>query len=1077
MYASHRTTNSRPRRWRCARAVLLAAALVGPTWAQESQPAPVTWLTTLDEGYTQARAARRPILVDVGATWCSWCRKLEREMQQAEVQSELARWTLVRLDADKSETAVRSLGVGPIPALRIVAATGQVLAAHDGYLPAPQLVAWLRQQYPSAAAIPTAELLDTAAPTGDALAALVKLLEHSDATLRESAIRRLMPHARVAAPAVVAAFERGGLALRLGTFELLSAWRGPTAEIDPWQPETITAPRLAALRTWAEDVPEAAADGRAASSATAATGSTAALDLEFNTLLRTDDVAELAAVIERLARGGGDVLPVVYERLKQCDTDRDRERLTRVRYRVVARPELALTWADGLARLAATDPTTRHAAAQELAARATAGDGPLLLELFSNPDALVREISLRALRSVGGASADEALLGLLQDPEPNVRAAVLKQLTEKPAPELIARVAEYAAGETDADLLVHAARVFRSSATEASIGALRKLLEHPNWRVRAEAAEAIGEIVRANYRMAADKKADLYVELIRRLDDEDGFVASRAVAGLADVDLIAAVEPLARVATRHPEVAPEALRLLAREELRQKALPFLREFCNSDNPATRAAAITALCQAGADGNEPELLRLLADAEPSVRRAAARALFGLLVTQRTGHAGGSGDSYTQYALKQAAGVPTTNKAPPAWTTGTIDPLVTLLGEEAPESQVAAALPLIALDHADAALPVLLEAAKANPALRPTAARAIGWLPVAQQASFQSAFVEMGADAETLGVLAHGIVGSAMKLALGATDLQLDFTSTDSQPTTQPFAPDDLLWQLLAADTSGDEVLRAINDALKRLYFGSENYYDSSRYTAAQRKRAIEAAAPRAKEGPDRQRVVALALLLDADTTRAAEAARAILDNAETSAALRADAMQILLLALPARDAERSAVEALTGADAGLRPVAVRYLTHGRTGVQSLRSSIWVSVINYNYNSNKDIKLDPPTGLTPEVLQPLLQDEQAEVAAGAAYLLALFKDRPALDTLLAYWREHAQTDDDWRRLAYRGVAAQEDSALLPVLEEIYRTFEKDDYAIRDFYWTIRNLQGPAALALRKQIRTDVGMDRLR
>ena len=34
-----------------------------------------------------------------------------------------------------------------------------------------------------------------------------------------------------------------------------------------------------------------------------------------------------------------------------------------------------------------------------------------------------------------------------------------------------------------------------------------------------------------------------------------------------------------------------------------------------------------------------------------------------------------------------------------------------------------------------------------------------------------------------------------------------------------------------------------------------------------------------------------------------------------------------------------------------------------------------------------------------------------------------------------------------------------------------------AIRDFYWAIRNMNGPEILALRKRIRDDVGMDNLR
>ena len=131
-------------------------------------------------------------------------------------------------------------------------------------------------------------------------------------------------------------------------------------------------------------------------------------------------------------------------------------------------------------------------AAQELAARAAAAEEPLLLELFGDADPLVREASLKALHAPGGERVSEALIRLLDDPEPNVRAAVLKQLAESPAASIVSTVAKYAAGEQDADLLVHAVRLLRATGGKATADSLMKLLEHASWRVRAEAAEALG---------------------------------------------------------------------------------------------------------------------------------------------------------------------------------------------------------------------------------------------------------------------------------------------------------------------------------------------------------------------------------------------------------------------------------------------------------------------------------------------------------------------------------------------------------------------------------------------------------
>src|SRR5262249_36601518 len=144
--------------------------------------------------------------------------------------------------------------------------------------------------------------------------------------------------------------------------------------------------------------------------------------------------------------------------------------------------------------LSATAAPTRHQAVQELAQRAGADDEPLLLELFSDPDPLVRELSLRALHAVAGARAAESLTTLLRDPEPNVRAAVLKQLAEEPSPGMVPKIAEYIAGEKDADVVVHAVRALRAAKGKASFEPLKGLLGHESWRVRAEVAEGLHEI-------------------------------------------------------------------------------------------------------------------------------------------------------------------------------------------------------------------------------------------------------------------------------------------------------------------------------------------------------------------------------------------------------------------------------------------------------------------------------------------------------------------------------------------------------------------------------------------------------
>jgi len=114
--------------------------------------------------------------------------------------------------------------------------------------------------------------------------------------------------------------------------------------------------------------------------------------------------------------------------------------------------------------------------------------------------------------------------------------------------------------------------------------------------VRSEAAEAIGQCIGDSREVSETKKADAYVALIKLLEDSDGFVVSRAVAGLQGADVVAAVEPMVKAATAHPELAAEIARMMAESnKMRPKAVSHLRTFCSHAEPAVRAAAIEALC--------------------------------------------------------------------------------------------------------------------------------------------------------------------------------------------------------------------------------------------------------------------------------------------------------------------------------------------------------------------------------------------------------------------------------------------------------------------------------------------------
>ena len=423
------------------------------------------------------------------------------EIEKPSVQAELARWTLVYLDAEKAEEEIAELNVTAVPALRIRTMLGEAVAGQVGFLSAEDLVSWLKKQYEAAAAEADEVLLTDEEPDAAAVVRLVRQFHERNPAIREAAIRRLAPYPQKARLEVVQAFVEGSLARRLAALELLRQWRAPIADLDPWQPQSLTQERIAALNLWAEKYqPSAAPQVKNASDRGTASPEIGKLSeqslvearRDIDRMLKASD-SDAEAIRHRLAGNGAGLLPEVALRLKETTADEQRQRLWALRYRLVAADSLALRWPGGLERLAASDPRTRRQAADELARLASATDQPLLVELFSDNDPLVREFSLRALQNIGGKETTAALLKLLADPEPNVRAAVLKQLEEKPDASIVPKLAEYLKTEKDADLMVHAIRFLKAAGGAPAARALIPMLHHESWQVRAEACEALGK--------------------------------------------------------------------------------------------------------------------------------------------------------------------------------------------------------------------------------------------------------------------------------------------------------------------------------------------------------------------------------------------------------------------------------------------------------------------------------------------------------------------------------------------------------------------------------------------------------
>lgn len=1059
------------------------------------------------EACRQAAADRKPVLVRVGASFCPACRRLDAEMQKPAVREELQRWIVLDLDQLAEDAA--PLGVEGVPALRVLSVRGRQVAAHDGYLPAAELIQWLKQSYEAASPALDAVLSDTGKPDIVAVVRLVRLLAGRDPVFREAAIRRLVTAPDVAAPAVVKTLREGKLGARLSALEVLSQWHAPIDGLDPWRPETLSAARLAALQQWVD------AGARPPRPAQLTAADRAAAGQAIQQMLQAP-AGEVEALRERLAHFGPPLLPEVQRRLQTAATDEQRQRLRALRYRLLARDSLVLAWPGGLDRLSATDSKLRRKAAEELAAKTDAQDRALLMELFSDADPLVREMGLRGLQNMGGSEAVAALTRLLDDPLPNVRAAVLKQLAEDPLPEMVPAVGEYLKREKDADLAVHAARFFEAAGGKEAVKNLLTLLHHPSWQVRAEAAEAVGKAVESGrQRIPQELKVDAYVAALDLLNDEDAFVVSRVVAGLGRADMELAVEPLAKAAAKHPELTEAIVKIFSNsDKMFAKSLPHLQRFCKDARPEVRAAAFRGLGKWTSDELYDQYRTGLLDADRGVRIAAAAAVFESQETQQRAyqarfkqrllHDGSdevspvlaapdvlgslwrafSGGARPTPVPPQAAS-PKPSAVPPApskeakpaaapaadaveeplWDQGLRKwfarkrppelerlppPLEKMLQAADGEERLAGASALVALNRSAIALPVVRRDLKVQHEQLDQAAQLLPWLLWSERlALFNQLWPLAGSDHE-----AEALIRAMSQ--------------------TQDVRAADRFWALLADRRLTPEIAESLRSGLEEMYMPGSDGEDSQ---ARQRRELAAAARPRVTSGPELQRLVALALLANADAAAAAEAAGKLMADTRQSPALRDDAFEVLLAAEPTAEATPAAVAALSGDNARRRATALDYLVNTGQRYLVLREAISVSVAaGEDVFGNRERGVPPPPpGLKPQQLKPLLQNADPKVAAYAGYLLALLGDPQGLDTLIAFWREHEGRGESATAMVYRAIAALDDSRQLPLLEKIYQKLQ--EYEVADFYWTIRSMTGPEIVQLRQRIRKQVGMDRLR
>jgi uncharacterized protein len=132
------------RRFVCAATLLVCTAVGGA--AQPLAPAPVAgWRAWSNELFTQARAQKRFVLLDLEAVWCHWCHVMdETTYQDPEVKRLIGeRYIPVRVDQDADPALASRYQDYGWPATIVLAPDGSEIVKRRGYLPPPAMAALL----------------------------------------------------------------------------------------------------------------------------------------------------------------------------------------------------------------------------------------------------------------------------------------------------------------------------------------------------------------------------------------------------------------------------------------------------------------------------------------------------------------------------------------------------------------------------------------------------------------------------------------------------------------------------------------------------------------------------------------------------------------------------------------------------------------------------------------------------------------------------------------------------------------------------------------------------------------------
>ena len=94
----------------------------------------IAWGEDLDKALSEAKKAGKPVLIDFGAEWCFWCRKMTEEtFPDPGVRGLAGRYVCVRVNTDQRADLAERYAVKGLPTLLILDPQGKEVRRVDGF--------------------------------------------------------------------------------------------------------------------------------------------------------------------------------------------------------------------------------------------------------------------------------------------------------------------------------------------------------------------------------------------------------------------------------------------------------------------------------------------------------------------------------------------------------------------------------------------------------------------------------------------------------------------------------------------------------------------------------------------------------------------------------------------------------------------------------------------------------------------------------------------------------------------------------------------------------------------------------